>query len=93
MEKNRIKPESDINKLFIRPLEESLQKPYKNIEDLIDIVEDIIDLKNKEYKFEIQYFNNIEWVSSVFQKDDIQEAIRMVEFLKTSQVKYRCLLK
>jgi hypothetical protein len=93
MEKNRIKPESDINKLFIRPLEEALQKPYKNIEDLIDIVEDIIDLKNKEYKFEIQYFNNIEWVSSVFQKDDIQEAIRMIEFLKSSEVKYRCLLK
>ena len=93
MENNRIKPESDINKLFIRPLEEALQKPYKNIEDLIDIVEDIIDLKNKEYKFEIQYFNNTEWVNSVFQKDELQEAIRMVNFLKTSQVKYRCLLK
>lgn len=93
MEKNSIKPESYIEKLFIRPIDEVLYNPYKNLEELVDIVEDIIDLKNKEYKFEIQYFNNTEWVNSVFQKDELQEAIRMVNFLKTSQVKYRCLLK
>lgn len=42
--------------------------------------------------YRIQFFNNTEWVDSVFFVDTEEEAVKKVDFLNKSLVNYRYIL-